>query len=126
MASDPHGAGVITGYHAHVYYAADTKSAAAALRERIDALFEITMGRWHDEPVGPHPMGSYQVAFEPALFGELVPWLALNRGGLVVFVHPLTGDLIAEHTENAIWLGESQTLNLTPLERAAADRAKTA
>lgn len=112
----------ITGYHAHVYYDAATKPAAATLREAIEARFDMTMGSWHDKPVGPHPMWSYQVAFEPELFGEIVPWLALNRGALIVFVHPLTEDIVREHTANAIWLGEQQVLNIEVLERVVAKR----
>lgn len=113
----------ISGYHAHVYYDAQSKPAAAKVRELIEGNFDIEMGRWHDEPVGPHPMGSYQVAFNTAQFATLVPWLALNRGELIVFVHPLTGDIIAEHTANAIWLGEQQALKIDVLERAIASRA---
>ena len=63
----------------------------------------------------PHPCWSYQIAFAPALFGQIVPWLALNRGGLVVFVHPSTGDDLADHTDHAIWLGEQQELDLKGL-----------
>lgn len=103
----------ITDYHAHVYYDAGTKDAAARVREAVEARFDVSMGRWHDNPVGPHPMGSYQIAFPPDLFAALVPWLALNRDGLTVFVHPNTGDDLADHRDRAIWLGDSQTLNLS-------------
>ncbi len=106
---------VIENYHAHVYYDAASKEAAARLRAGVEARFEVTMGRWHDEPVGPHPRWSYQIAFKPALFGELVPWLALNRDGLVIFVHPNTGQDLPDHAERAIWLGEKVALNLSAL-----------
>ena len=106
---------VIEDYHAHVYYDAASKEAAARLRAGVEARFEVTMGRWHDEPVGPHPRWSYQIAFKPALFGELVPWLALNRGGLVIFVHPNTGQDLPDHAQRAIWLGEKVELDLSAL-----------
>ncbi|WP_299397004.1 DOPA 4,5-dioxygenase family protein [Pelagibius sp.] len=105
----------IRGYHAHVYYDADSKPAAAALREAIEARFDIRMGRWHDRPVGPHPRWSYQVAFEPPLFAEIVPWLALNRGDLVIFIHPETGDDLPDHRDRALWLGDCLELNLDAL-----------
>jgi DOPA 4,5-dioxygenase len=57
----------------------------------------------------------YQIAFGPALFATLVPWLALNRGDLTVFVHPNTGAALADHSAHAIWLGESLALNLEAL-----------
>ncbi len=107
--------GDITGYHAHVYYRAETKPEATRLRQALADRFDVRLGRWHDRPVGPHPCWSYQVAFEPALFGEIVPWFTLNRRGLVVFVHPQTGDDIADHTDYAIWLGEMPELDLDAL-----------
>lgn len=75
----------------------------------------MAMGRFHDRPVGPHPMWSYQVAFAPALFAGLVPWLLLNRGALDVFVHPNTGDDLADHRDRALWLGRSHILDLAAL-----------
>jgi DOPA 4,5-dioxygenase len=106
----------ITGYHAHVYYDAASKPAAATLRDALEAKgFDVVLGRWHDGPVGPHPCGSYQVAFAPDQFSALVPWLALNRGALDVFVHPDTGNALADHSDHVIWLGKSYALNLDAL-----------
>jgi DOPA 4,5-dioxygenase len=105
----------ITGYHAHVYYDAASKQKAARLREALDGAFDVKLGRWHDRPVGPHPCGSYQIAFGPGLFGALVPWLALNRDGLTVFIHPETGDDVPDHRDFAIWLGRQQKLDLGAL-----------
>lgn len=97
----------ITGWHAHVYYdPATTRTAAEAVREGIAAGFpEAALGRWHDVPVGPHTAAMYQVAFAPALFATLVPWLALNRRDLSVLVHPETGRQRADHLRHALWLG---------------------
>jgi aromatic ring-cleaving dioxygenase len=102
----------ITGYHAHVYYDADTKKTAARLRRRIGSRFDTVLGRWHDEAVGPHPVSMYQVAFDTELFAELVPWMALNREDLSILVHPETGDNLADHSEFAMWLGDSIKLRL--------------
>ena len=112
----------ITGYHAHVYYDAGSKAAATEVRAGFEARFadslgEIRMGRWHDDPIGPHPMGSYQIAFPPTLFGEILPWLALNRRGLTVFIHPETGDDVTDHSDYAIWLGEQRQVDLSVLRR---------
>jgi len=105
----------ITGYHAHVYYDAASKQKAARLRAALDGAFDVKLGRWHDRPIGPHPRGSYQIAFAPELFGALVPWLALNRDGLTVFIHPETGDDVPDHRDFAIWLGQQQKLDLEAL-----------
>ena len=103
----------ITGYHAHVYFDAGTRAAARAVREAVEARFPVAMGRWHEKPVGPHPCWSYQIAFAPEIFAEIVPWLAMNRLGLTVFVHPESGDNLADHRDHAIWLGRSETLDLS-------------
>ena len=105
----------ITGYHAHVYYDAANKADAEVLRTDIHAQFETVLGRWHDKPVGLHPHWSYQITFEPELFPALVPWLALNRRGLNILLHPETGDAVADHSTHVMWLGESVKLNLDSL-----------
>lgn len=113
----------VTGWHAHVYYDSDTRPQAAVLRDAIEENFDIRMGRWRDRPVGPHPEWSYQVAFEPELFATLVPWLSQHRDGLVVLVHPLTGDDLIDHRDYPIWLGEHRELNLDNLVDTSGDPA---
>jgi DOPA 4,5-dioxygenase len=106
----------IAEYHAHVYFSdADTSARAAAVREELGARFGVEIGRWHDEPAGPHPCGMYEVKFTPEQFGAIVPWLMLNRDGLRVLVHPMTGDDMADHTANPMWLGEPLALDLAVL-----------
>jgi DOPA 4,5-dioxygenase len=107
----------IESYHAHVYFDEATREPAQALRDAISAGFEITMGRWHERPVGPHPMWSYQVAFQPALFDTLVPWLMLNRGELNILLHPNTGEGLADHRERPFWLGDAQELDLSIFDK---------
>jgi aromatic ring-cleaving dioxygenase len=108
----------IEGYHAHVYYdPATTRPEAERLREAIGASFEVQLGRWHDQPVGPHPTAMYQVAFAVGEFPRLVPWLMLNRGALTVLVHPETGDEYTDHSAFAMWLGPPLPLKLEVLHR---------
>ncbi|NIM29204.1 MAG: 4,5-dioxygenase [Gammaproteobacteria bacterium] len=105
----------ISGYHAHVYFDANTVEQARTLRDRIGEEFDYTVGRFHEKNVGPHPRWSFQIAFEADQFGTIVPWLAMNRKGLTVLVHGVTGDDIYDHTELVLWLGESLKLNLDAL-----------
>ncbi len=111
---------VITGYHAHIYYDEESRNIAAEVRASLDDHFDVVLGRWRDEPVGPHPISMYQVAFEPRSFDKIVPWLALNRHGLIIFIHPITDDNHADHAEHAIWLGEKLDLKLDVFERREA------
>jgi aromatic ring-cleaving dioxygenase len=108
---------LIESWHAHVYFDAAGRDAAWALREVIVAELAgaIEMGRFHERPVGPHPMWSYQLAFPAANFAHVVGWLALNHGALDVFVHPNTGDELRDHRDRALWLGRSYALNLAVL-----------
>ncbi|NBA96994.1 DOPA 4,5-dioxygenase family protein [Pseudomonas sp. R5(2019)] len=103
----------IKGYHAHVYFDANTIDQARALCKEASRLFDVQMGRVHQKPVGPHPDWSCQLAFAPELVGLVLPWLALYRNGLVIFMHPLTGDELADHRDHAIWMGAVRPLDLS-------------
>ncbi|MEM9278385.1 MAG: DOPA 4,5-dioxygenase family protein [Pseudomonadota bacterium] len=103
-------------YHAHVYFDASTLEQAKALCEEAAGLFPLEMGRVHEKPVGPHPMWSCQLAFKHEAFADIIAWLALNRNGLVVFIHPETGDVIRDHTEHAMWMGDIKELKLSALQ----------
>ncbi|MDB5947682.1 MAG: 45-dioxygenase family protein [Ramlibacter sp.] len=103
----------IHGYHAHVYFGASTVQRARDLCEKAAATFPVKMGRVHERPVGPHPDWSCQLEFSTELFAQVVPWLLLNREGLVVFIHPLTGNELVDHRDHALWLGTSRPLDLS-------------
>jgi aromatic ring-cleaving dioxygenase len=115
-AKDP---GVITEYHAHVYYdSAASRSRAERLRERVGTEFpQARLGRWHDEMVGPHPQSMYQIAFPSGMLTRFVPWLMLNRDGLTVLLHPETGDNYADHSAHAAWFGAVLPLRLEVFKR---------
>ena len=108
---------VIESWRAHVYFDASSRDAALALRETIETEMagRVDLGRFHERPVGPHPMWSYQLAFAPVRFADVMGWLALNHGGLDVFIHPNTGDELRDHRDCALWLGRSHVLNLAAL-----------
>lgn len=111
---------VIRGWHAHVYFDARTleqaRTLCAAAAERFPAL---RMGRVHERAVGPHPDWSCQLAFRAELLAEVLPWLALNRGGLSVLVHPITGEDLADHRDRALWLGSVRPLDLSVLPESS-------
>ncbi|NRB33002.1 MAG: DOPA 4,5-dioxygenase family protein, partial [Rhizobiaceae bacterium] len=88
-------------FHGHVYFDEATVQQAVNLCEKAEDLFDIKMGRVHEKLVGPHPMWSCQLAFSADVFGQIMPWLAVNRNGLIIFTHPETGDVVKDHTEHA-------------------------
>ena len=103
----------IRGYHAHIYFDKDTLALAQQLCENTAELFEVEVGRVHQKLVGPHPCWSCQLAFSPQQFSAVVPWLALNRAGLTVFVHPQTGDDLRDHRDYAMWMGTIEKLDFS-------------
>jgi aromatic ring-cleaving dioxygenase len=107
----------IRSYHAHIYYDPATRPVAERLRRAIGERFAVELGRWHDDPVGPHPAAMYQVAFPVGEFAQLVPWLMLNRNGLNVLVHPQAANAYDDHATHAMWLGTPLPLKLEVLRR---------
>ncbi|AOK32479.1 MULTISPECIES: DOPA 4,5-dioxygenase family protein [Burkholderia] len=107
----------IESWHAHVYFDAASRDAAWAFRQIVEQRFGalVELGRFHERLVGPHPAWSYQIAFSPARFADIVPWLVVNHGSLDIFLHPNTGDELRDHRDAAVWIGHAHTLNLAAL-----------
>lgn len=103
----------IRGYHAHVYFDASSVEQARTLCETAAERFGVQMGHMHERNVGPHPRWSCQLGATPEQFSALLPWLALNRDGLIVFAHPETGHHLEDHRDHAIWLGTGLDLDLS-------------
>jgi aromatic ring-cleaving dioxygenase len=102
----------LKGYHAHVYYDAETKPKAAKLRETMLAQFKCEPGAFSDAPIGPHPISQFNITFETPEFQDIVPWLMFNRDGLDVLVHPLSESSYDDHSKNAMWLGTPVPMRL--------------
>ena len=107
----------VSGYHAHVYFAPASRAVAERLRDAIVHKFPVELGAFSDEPRGPHPISQFNVIFKPEEFQNVVPWLMFNRDGLDVLVHPLTDDMLDDHTVYALWLGAPVGLKLDTMQR---------
>ncbi len=107
----------IKDWHAHVYYTAEMRPSAERLREQLAAQFPTALlGRWHDRSVGPHTRAMFQVLFPVDLYPIIVPFIALNRDGLAVLVHPNTGRERDDHALHAMWMGEVLPVDLSVLK----------
>lgn len=111
------GSPAVHGYHAHVYYNPELHAAAAALRDTLAAGFPVQVGRLNDAPVGPHPVSQFAAIFKPDAFQTVVSWLMLNRRGLDILIHPLTDDMVDDHSVYALWLGSPVDLKLDTMQR---------
>jgi aromatic ring-cleaving dioxygenase len=98
----------VYGYHAHVYYDATTLPIADKLKAALGAQFDVELGPNSGERVGPHPVPQFQT---------VVPWLMLNRENLDILIHPLTDDMVDDHTVYALWLGTPVKLMLDTMRR---------
>ncbi len=117
MSSALAGSPAVYGYHAHVYYNAETFPVAERLRGVLAANFPVELGRFSGEQVGPHPVPQFQIIFKTAQFQNVVPWLMLNRERLDILVHPLTDDMVDDHSVYALWLGTPVKLKLDTMQR---------
>ena len=103
----------IHDFHAHIYFDPSEKEQAQALAAATKERFEVAVGHFHQRPVGPHPRGSVQLTVPTERFGEVAIWLAVNRAGLTIFAHASTGDDWQDHTQNVVWFGPSEDLELS-------------
>ena len=108
-------------YHAHVYYSAAERPAAAALREKLrtappgDPMSGLRfVGALRDRKAGPHITPQFEIHFDedllPAVEAELM------RSGLRALIHPLTSDDLGDHTVLGRWIGEPVPLDLSVLD----------
>jgi DOPA 4,5-dioxygenase len=111
----------VSGYHAHVYFDPASRPVAQRLRDTIVSRFAAEPGVFSDEPRGPHPISQFNVIFKSEEFQHIVPWLMFNRDGLDVLVHPLTDDMVDDHTVYALWLGAPVGLKLDTMQRKGYD-----
>lgn len=107
----------VHGYHAHVYYSAETKPVAERLARRLNEAFDVEIGAFSGERVGPHPIPQFQMIFRSEQFAAVVPWLMFNRDGLDILLHPLTDDMVDDHRIYATWLGTPVDLALDHMQR---------
>lgn len=111
---------IIKEYHFHTYYFQcndESKEKALNLYNLIKDLtaFIAIPHKFNEEPVGPHPIGSFETWVPQESFAEAYSWFLLNRGDLSILIHPLTRDEIEDHTVRAVWMGDSLPLDGSPL-----------
>jgi len=108
----------IVEYHIHIYFPEgdyDAMADAERVRQCVIAKFDGIMGMTREVPGGPHFVPMLQVNFPALRFAGVVPWMMLNRGDLSILVHPVTGDDLADHSDNALWLGDAVPINFDAL-----------
>ncbi|MGH6908661.1 MAG: DOPA 4,5-dioxygenase family protein [Phenylobacterium sp.] len=108
-------------YHAHIYYSAEERAVALALRDSLraagaaDPLSRLLfVGELRDGKAGPHIVSQFEIHFEKRLLPDVEP--RLQQSGLRILIHPLTLDDLGDHTYLGRWIGEPVDLDLTVLD----------
>ena len=108
-------------YHAHIYFEPASRVIAERLRAEFlagkgsgDLASVSFVGEMRDRAVGPHPMPQYEVHFEGKGLAAILR--RIRDHGLRALVHRLTDDDLADHTTQAIWIGEPLALDLSVLD----------
>src|SRR3569623_1290520 len=105
-------------WHAHVYFTAGEREAAAALRDRFADLVArgepgpvLFVGAMTEGKAGPHPLPQYEIHFRERFLQTILE--VIRASGLRALVHPLTDDDLADHTSLGQWIGEPLPLDLS-------------
>ncbi len=99
-------------YHFHIYFNRNQLSTLKTVLEKLEGLDNIQIGRIRETPIGPHPTGSCQISVKGGNVEKMLAWFLVERRGLDIFIHPLSGDEIKDHTDYTVWIGQPHQLNL--------------
>ncbi|KAJ7272826.1 DOPA-like domain-containing protein [Mycena rebaudengoi] len=111
-------------WHFHIYFHqanAEEHHAALELRDAVlrlrrdGAFIAVPLFRVNTDPIGPHPVGSYEIWVPTETFSSVFSYLCMNRGSLSILVHPLTREERVDHESRSAWIGPSFPLDLTTL-----------
>jgi len=114
----------IKEWHFHIYFHqrnADEHQAALELRDAVlrlrrdGAFIAVPLFRVNTDPIGPHPVGSYEIWCPSESFASVYSYLCQHRGELSILVHPLTREERKDHELRNSWIGPSFPLDLSKL-----------
>ncbi|KAI9570778.1 DOPA-like domain-containing protein [Boletus coccyginus] len=114
----------IKEWHFHIYFHQDNAEehhAALELRDAVlrlrrdGAFVAVPLFRVNTGPMGPHPVGSYEIWVPSTSFAPVFSYLCQHRGDLSILLHPLTREERKDHQMRSAWLGPSYPLDLSRL-----------
>uniref|UniRef100_A0A915L0C0 DOPA 4,5-dioxygenase n=1 Tax=Romanomermis culicivorax TaxID=13658 RepID=A0A915L0C0_ROMCU len=114
---------VIKEFHFHVYFFQTNENSVNEalnlwneIQRNIDnGYFKVRLLKFNRTPVGPHPVGSYEIWCPVEYFAKAYSFMVLNRGWLSILVHPLTNMEVDDHSQRAGWLGPPVNLDMSRL-----------
>lgn len=112
---------LIQGFHFHTYFLQRNKvhvEEIKELRKLIEneiengVLHECSLNKLNMEPLGPHPIGSFETCCNATSLDAAVSFFMQNRRHFSVLLHPLTTEQLVDHRDRAMWMGMPQQLDL--------------
>ncbi len=107
-------------FDAHIYFENEKLELAKKIQNKISDSFieeieqkKFFVGDLIPVPIGPHPIPMFELNFDKEIFSKVVIWLMSNRNKFNILIHPISGNDYFDHTQGAIWLGESLILDLS-------------
>ena len=122
--ADDHESRRVWLFHSHAYFdheAPERVEEARAFMDRIARTFagngHVEMHSFMPRPIGPHPLGNFEVLFTREVFADYVSWLAFERPEpMDILIHALSRLQTPDHTTRAIWLGTPIAVDRAMLE----------
>eukprot|EP00518_Triparma_eleuthera_P005634 CAMPEP_0182453740 /NCGR_PEP_ID=MMETSP1319-20130603/675_1 /TAXON_ID=172717 /ORGANISM="Bolidomonas pacifica, Strain RCC208" /LENGTH=206 /DNA_ID=CAMNT_0024651695 /DNA_START=171 /DNA_END=791 /DNA_ORIENTATION=- len=130
----------IKEYHFHVYFwPKNPVSVADALRLRDNLVSSVSRGDFvavcegvnstvlpglaedarvpsiDYEPMGPHPVGNYEIWVPQEYLGKVTSFMMLNRGENTLLFHPKSYHCVEDHTGRVMWMGVPFNLDRSAL-----------
>ncbi|KAG8811696.1 hypothetical protein FRB91_001499 [Serendipita sp. 411] len=114
----------IKEYHFHIYFHQKNErehKEALTLRDAVlrlrhaGAFVAVPLWRVNEWPMGPHPVGSYEIWCPTESFASVFSYLCQHHGTLSVLIHPLTRKERLDHSHRSAWIGQPFPLDLSTL-----------
>jgi len=115
MPETDQGQAKVLGWHCHIYFPMERRDVAVRLNSDIQDRFAIWDYRWLDRSNFLHPKPMFRFQFKREDLPDFLEYMTLNRDGLSILVHAITGDDVIDHSEHVMWLGEPLSLNVEAL-----------
>ena len=78
----------------------------------LPGLDDSRVPPFHTGPIGPHPVGSFEIWTPQEFLPHMLSFMMYHRGDISVLMHPLGQTEIRDHTSDAMWLGERFPLGI--------------
>jgi len=81
--------------------------------DMVPGLDESKIPGFHTGPMGPHPVGSFEIWTPQEYLPHMLSFMMYHRGDINVLFHPLGEGAFRDHTHDAMWLGQSYPIDLS-------------